>query len=650
MSEKLEKLIQPTQRKRIAFFFVFDVIIVVASLYLSFLLRLDFQLGEAYSQLFLLALPSFLIIKLMGFAYFRLYQLSWRFVSLKDVLNIVKAVTLTSASLAIAIFVFRSTIFEGFPRSVVLIDAALTLMMLFALRISKRAFLEVIRGVSQNGEGKRTVIIGAGNTGEMILRDIRRNSFGSYIPVAFLDDDRNRVGTYLHGVNVVGAVKDLSRLIKEANITAVIIAIPSLSHLRLKEVYGQAHEAGAEEIKIVPRIYDFHRPQVRVHELEDIKIEDLLGRQAVTVDYESIGKNVEGKTVLVTGAAGSIGGEIVNQLCRFNPKQLLLFEIDETELFRVEHHLKRQFPEMLKRVKLIVGDVRDKQRVDAIFSKYKPEIVFHAAAYKHVPMMEQNVPEAIKVNIVGTYNVAQASVSSGVKRFVLISTDKAVNPTSVMGATKRIAEDICRSYHKLGGTAFVSVRFGNVLGSRGSVLPLFLDQIQKGEPLTVTHEKMLRYFMTIPEAVSLVLQAGVMGKGGDIMVLDMGDPVRIVDLAEELIRLHGLKPYQDIDIQFIGPRPGEKMFEEILMAEEGTSATKHNQIFVANAPVSYEMHDMERMVLRFKEEVIVRDMDGVSLKQLIREYVETYSEPPARVPFQALHVPTSAVDQSVTRL
>ncbi len=648
MSEKLEKLIQPTQRKRIAFFFVFDVAIVVASLYLSFLLRLDFQLGEVYNQLFLLALPSFLIIKLMGFAYFRLYQLSWRFVSLKDVLNIVKAVVLTSASLAIAIFAFRSTIFEGFPRSVVLIDAALTLMMLFALRISKRAFLEVIRGVAQNGEGKRTVIIGAGNTGEMILRDIRRNSFGSYTPVAFLDDDRNRVGTYLHGVNVVGTVKDLARLIKEANISAVIIAIPSLSHLRLKEVYSQAHEAGAEEIKIVPRIYDFHRPQVRVHELEDIKIEDLLGRQAVTVDYESIGRNVEGKTVMVTGAAGSIGGEIVNQLCRFNPKQLVLFEIDETELFRVEHHLRRQFPEMLKRVKLVVGDVRDDQRVNAIFEKYRPEIVFHAAAYKHVPMMEQNVPEAIKVNIVGTYNVANASVSSGVKRFVLISTDKAVNPTSVMGATKRIAEDICRSYHKLGSTAFVSVRFGNVLGSRGSVLPLFLDQIQKGEPLTVTHEKMLRYFMTIPEAVSLVLQAGVMGKGGDIMVLDMGEPVRIVDLAEELIRLHGLKPYQDIDIKFIGPRPGEKMFEEILMAEEGTSATKHNQIFVANAPVSYEMVSMESMVSRFRSEVTVQDIDGVSLKQLIREYVETYSEPPARVPFQALHVSTN-VDQSVTR-
>jgi FlaA1/EpsC-like NDP-sugar epimerase len=650
MSAKLAKFIQPTQRKRFAFFFILDVFIVIISLYLAFLLRLDFQLVAPYDNLFLLALPSFLVIKLLSFAYFRLYQLSWRYVSLKDVFSIVKAVILSSFSLAVAIYVFRSSLFFGFPRSIVLIDGALTLVMLFSLRIFKRAFLEVFRGVSQGENGKRTVIIGAGNTGEMILRDIRRNSFGSYIPIAFLDDDINRIGTYLHGVNVVGKVKDLSRLISDANIGAVIIAIPSLSHIRLKEVYRQAHEAGAEEIKIVPRIYDFHRPQVRVHELEDIKIEDLIGRQAVTVDYESIGRNIEGKTVLVTGAAGSIGGEIVNQLCRFNPRQLIMFEIDETELFRMEHQLKRNFPEMLERVKFVVGDVRDKQRVDTVFAKFGPDIVFHAAAYKHVPMMEQNISEAIKVNVIGTYNVAQASVSSEVKRFVLISTDKAVNPTSVMGATKRIAEDVCRSYHKMGGTNFVSVRFGNVLGSRGSVLPLFLEQIQKGESLTVTHEKMLRYFMTIPEAVSLVLQAGVMGKGGDIMVLDMGEPVRIVDFAEELIRLHGLKPYQDVDIKFIGPRPGEKMFEEILMAEEGTTATKHDKIFIANAPVSYEMAEMERMVLRLREDVIMQGIEGKELKQLIKEYVETYSEPASRVPFQALRVPTDIIDQSATRL
>src|SRR3989338_3102775 len=566
-----DQLFAPTHFKRFAFFFLAYIIMVIASLYAAFLFRLDFRWTSYYEQLFVLALPSFLVVKLMSFAFFRLYRISWRFVSINDVSNIVKAVLFSSGALAVAIFFFRSTLFPGFPRSVLLIDAVLTLLLVFGLRISKRTVLEVMRKQPYNAEGKRAEIVGAGNTGEMILRDMQRSNFVKYAPVAFVDDDPNRIGTYVHGVKVSGALSALSHAIKTFEAEAVILAIPSLSHMRLKEIYRQAHSAGATEIKIVPRIYDFQRPQVRVQELEDLQIEDLIGRQAVTVDYKQIGNAMENAVVLVTGAAGSLGSENGHQLCRVHPRELVLFEIDETELFHLEHRLARAYPELINRVRCFVGDVRDRERVEQAFSLYKPSVVFHAAAYKHVPMMEANVDEALKTNVLGTHVVAQAAVAAGVSRFVLISTDKAVNPTSVMGATKRMAEKICLSFHLDGGTAFVSVRFGNVLGSRGSVLPLFLEQIQKGEALTVTHQEMKRYFMTIPEAVSLVLQAGVLGQGGDVMVLDMGDPVRIIDLAEELIRLHGLTPYEDIDIKIIGPRPGEKMFEEYLHSEEGTT-------------------------------------------------------------------------------
>jgi FlaA1/EpsC-like NDP-sugar epimerase len=468
----------------------------------------------------------------------------------------------------------QSSYFSGFPRSIFLIDGVISLLFASGIRISKRLYLEVIRKKRYGSRGKRTIIIGAGNTGEMIIRDIARQGFSGFYPIGLLDDDIRKVGTYVHGVKVLNTADKLKDIILKNRAEAVIIAIPSLNYKTLRSIYGSARDVGIETIKIVPRIYDFQKPDINMKNLEDISIEDLIGRQTVDVDYKEIEAFIRNRVILITGAGGSIGSEIAIQACAFHPERVILFDIDETALHNMSLKLNRAFPYLKEKIFFITGDVRDSGRVEEVFKRFSPQVVFHAAAYKHVPMMEYNPSEAVKVNILGTYNLAEISVRNGVKRFIMISTDKAVRPTSIMGATKRVAEDICkafnevRSRHSEAGsqTEFISVRFGNVLGSRGSVLPLFMEQLKYGGPLTVTHKDMKRYFMTIPEAVSLVLQASVIGKGGDVLVLDMGEPVRIVELAEELIKIHGLMPYRDIDIMFVGLRPGEKLFEEILTA------------------------------------------------------------------------------------
>ncbi|MBI5134659.1 polysaccharide biosynthesis protein [Candidatus Uhrbacteria bacterium] len=627
-----ERLLSPTATKKLIFFLLFDALIIVIALYSAFLLRFDFSITDPmYYQILYRAIPLFLAVKLLSFAYFRLYRLSWRYVSIKDFFSIVKAVTVSAVVLIAAIYFFRLSFLQGFPRSVVVSDALITLLFVACLRISKRLFFEVVRS-AYAPKGRGTLIVGAGNTGEMILRDIQKTGLGGYAVVGFLDDDVNRLGMYLHGVKVVGRLEDLPFVIRNYRVSSVVIAIPGLGHVRLREMYTTAKEAGANEIKIVPRIYDIHRPELRARELEDIKVEDLIGRQSVAINYQEIGRSIEDKTVLVSGAGGSIGFELVRQLAGFNPRQLLLFEIDETELYHAEITLRREAPTIIGRIKLLVGDVRDRERVEKVFRAYRPDVVFHAAAYKHVPMMEYNADEAVKVNIFGTLNVVRAAQQYGTDRFVMISTDKAVRPTSIMGATKRIADFICRAYTSAGRTEYISVRFGNVLGSRGSVLPLFLDQIERGEPLTITHQDMRRYFMTIPEAVSLVLQASVIGRGGDTMVLDMGNPVKITELASELLHIHGLEPYKDVDLHFIGLRPGEKLFEEILTAEEGTVSTRHEKIFVAKTVEQYTLAQIEELVEQFRRLVLVGDMDGKEIKTLLRRYIRWYEQQPERLP------------------
>lgn len=633
----IKKLLYPTHFKRFLFFFLADIVICIFSLYLAFLLRFDFTLNPKYQEMFLRGIPLFLLIKIPIFDLFRMYKITWRYVGLSDLLNIIYAVFVAEAILLILIwtpyqpflkFLPLSSL-SGFPRSIFIIDGSISILLLSGLRISRRLLLEVILKKSYR-KGKRTLIVGAGNTGEMILRDLARNRFSDFYPIGFLDDDPNKIGTYLHGVKVLGSIDYLKGFIYKYQIEAIIIAIPSLDYKTLRKIYTTAKDAKVKIIKIVPRIYDFHHPEIWVKNLEDIKIEDLLGRQMVEVDYKEIEAFIKDKVVLVTGAGGSIGSEIARQVYAFHPKKLLLLDIDETELHNLGTKLKGNDPQFFRDEKLrfIVADIREREKIEKIFEKYKPCIVFHAAAYKHVPLMEYNAVEAVKANIFGTYNVALASVRTEVEKFIFISTDKAINPTSVMGATKRMAELICQAFNSTEEvkTEFISVRFGNVLGSRGSVLPLFLEQLKHGGPLTVTHPEMKRYFMTIPEAVSLVLQASVIGKRGEVLVLDMGEPVKILQIAEEIIRLHGFEPYRDIDIKFVGLRPGEKLFEELFTAKEGTIATKHRRVFIVKTDEKYNLAEIEEILEEFQEAITNPD-DNTKVKELLKKYVTSYQPP-----------------------
>ena len=626
-------MIKLSKLKRVLIFGFCDSVAICLSLYLAFLIRLDFNPNHPFFRFFKISLPFFVILKLSIFPIFRLYNMAWRYVGLRDLLNIVRAVVFSNIILIIIIYFLKIKILMEFPRGVLVIDALFCIFLIASIRISKRLFLENTKiGRNKNNRKIRSVVLGGGNTGEMILRDMIKNEFNTYFPVGILDDDTNKTGTFVHGVKIIGKINDLSEIILKQKIDAILIAIPRLNHKILKEVHFLAKRSNVTEIKIVPRIYDYQHPQINLKSLEDISIEDLIGREPVEVEFDTIGKVLKGRRVLVSGGGGSIGSEVILQVCGFEPDHVVAFDIDETSLYYLEMKVKNKYPHLVKKIAYMVGDVRDINRVREAFEVYKPEIIYHAAAYKHVPMMEMNSGEAIKVNIVGTYNLVRIARENKVNKFTLISTDKAVNPTSIMGATKRIAEYICKAFNNEGletrgegqETEFLSVRFGNVLGSRGSVLPLFMDQLKEGGPLTVTHKDIERYFMTIPEAVSLVLQASVMGEGGDILVLDMGEPVKIVKLAEDLIKLHGFKPYEDIDIVFSGLRPGEKLFEELLTAEEGSFVTRHKKIFKAKISEDYPLSEIEKIVEEFKEKVYSNNSDEGEIRNMLKKYIKWY--------------------------
>lgn len=628
-SEFLKDLFHPTPLKKFTFFFLLDCALLTASLYLAFLFHFDFNFEIDYFFLSADVLPLFLFIQLVSLAVFRTYKITWRFVGLIDLFNIFNAFVISTLIIILFAIAPIETPLAGFSKRIILADSVISSILIALLRVAKRFYNEVLTiNNPRKRSGKRTLIIGAGNAGEMIARDMARYHENTFNPVAFLDDDPNKIGTYIHGIKVEKSTISLAEVARENNIEALIIAIPSLDHKALRNLFEAAKQAKIQEIKVIPRIYNFQRPEINLKGLEDISIEDLLGRQSVSVDTEDIEKFIRGKNILITGAAGSIGSEIVIQTCSYQPGKIVLFDIDETDLHNLGIRLKRRFPDLENRIHFVTGDVRDENRLDEIIRDFKTQVVFHAAAYKHVPMMEWNATEAVKVNVFGTYNLARCAVRHNVEKVVMISTDKAVRPTSVMGATKRVAESVCQA---LGGasenqkTEFISVRFGNVLGSRGSVLPMFLDQLKHGEALSVTHKDMKRYFMTIPEAVSLVLQAAIIGKGGQVMVLDMGNPVCIKDFAEELIRLHGLEPYRDIDINFTGMRPGEKLFEEILTSEEGTDASKHEKIYIARNANGYDLKSVEAMLDEFrnilKKRTPFRDEE---IRALLKKYVKHY--------------------------
>jgi FlaA1/EpsC-like NDP-sugar epimerase len=637
--------------KRVLFFILADTSVIWLSLYLSFLSQSNFNLGAGYFGYVNHVLLYFVVIKLLSLGAFRVYKLTWRFVGIADMANIFVAMMI--AEMVLLVLSLPSSFLPnlailGLPKRIFFTDGLLCLGLILTLRISKRVYLEVIRKGRPIHRGANTLIVGAGNVGEMVLRDIIRNGFNEFYPIGFLDDDPTKVGSYIHGVKVLGKTSLLPAIISQCRAQAVIIAIPELNHKTLRRLYDWAKKAEVKTIKIVPRIYACSLPDINMKSLESISIEDLVGRQSVSVDFKGIYDCIQGKSVLVTGAGGSIGSEIVIQICNCNPERVILFDIDETELHNLGLKLRRLYPQLGERLVYQTGDVRDEIRIREIFSAWHPQIVFHAAAYKHVPMMEHNPKEAVKVNMFGTFIVAAAAKNHSVEKFIMISTDKAVRPTSVMGATKRMAEFICNAFNNgtngalakesaISGngsgahpTRFVSVRFGNVLGSRGSVLPMFLEQLRYGGPLTVTHKDMKRYFMTIPEAVSLVLQASILGDGGEVFVLDMGDPVKIIDIAKELIRIHGMEPYKDIDIQITEPRPGEKLFEEILTAEEGTEASRHEKIFIARNDVKYPLDKLQEVLKEFSA-AIADPLSGSEdrIRGLLKKYVKYYQVPDA---------------------
>lgn len=584
--------------KRKLTFIIFDAIAFAIALFLAFQLRGEFNgMAPVTNDQFFIFLIVFSALKFSVFFYFRLYDISWRYVSLQDLANIGKSCLISSAILFIIIFGFEIQIFKGFPRSVLLVDFILSFLFSSTFKISKRMYMEVMRPHIGKSDLKRTLIIGAGSTGEQILRDLNRNHDRKFYPIGFIDDDPAKQNLYLQGIRVLGTTANLPEIIKHYTVDSILISVLSADRNFHRKILNIAQDSGVNDIKVISTVNDISDSiKVKIQDIRDIDVCDLIGRQAVSINTKIIGNYINYKRVMVTGAAGSIGAEISRQVLQYDPQELALVDINESDLADLELRLKNIFKSAI--VKMYLCDISDKNKVDKMFDAFKPDVVFHAAAYKHVPVMENFPEEAVRVNIIGTYNLSTAVKKFGTKNFVLISTDKAVNPTSIMGVSKRIAEQIVTGIACT--STFVAVRFGNVIGSRGSVLPIFISQLKNGGPITVTHPEMKRYFMTIPEAVALVLQASATGKNGDVFILDMGEPIKIIDLVTDLIRLNNLIPNKDIKIEFIGIREGEKLVEEVLTAEEGVIPTSHEKIFKAKMISNHNNGAIDLMVNEFK--------------------------------------------------
>jgi FlaA1/EpsC-like NDP-sugar epimerase len=554
-----------------------DIISTAFSYWLAYLLRFNFQIPEAYYVKFFESLPVLVVIRMICSRGFRLYGGVWRYSSMNDLLRIFKAVTL--GSVLFGLFVALRYQLVGFPRSVIIIDWFAIIIFLGGTRFIYRLLRE---SRSHTGEEiSRVLIIGADDTGEMLLREMKQHRRLGYRPVGFLDNDAAKKGKRIHDVPILGKIDDIGRIAEERNIDEVIVASRSITGFEMRKIIEKCDQVGVT-CKTVPALGDILNGKVSVRQIREIRIEDLLGREHIELDRVQIGDYLADKKVMVTGAAGSIGRELCRQILRVKPRELILFERVENELFHLQIEFAEEFPGVP--YVPILGDILDVKRLERAMEDHRPDVVFHAAAYKHVPMMEAHPLEAVKNNIIGTSRVAEASAKYGVKKFVLISTDKAVKPANVMGATKRIAELVCQGMNGHSATKFVVVRFGNVLNSAGSVIPLFKEQIAKGGPVKVTHQEATRYFMSIPEAAQLVMQAGAMGRGGEIYVLDMGEPVRITDLATDMVRLMGLKVGEDIDIVYSGLRPGEKIHEELSTDEEEVEPTGHEKIMMVKSP------------------------------------------------------------------
>lgn len=595
-----------------------DAILVNLSIFLALWIRFEGFIPQLYYDNFLQFAPLTTIVLMGSFFIFGLYRRAWEYASIGELITVVLAV-FTGSLITFGLNYFLNGQTLPLPRSVLVLNMILRIVLIGGSRVAWRLFRDYGLGMKAKGENKKVLIFGAGDAGVLVAKELKSHYNGGVQIVGFVDDDPKKKNMIVQGTCVLGMRKNIAELVEKYQVQEVIIAMPSAEGWMKKEIVMICKEVGVK-VKIMPGVYDLIDGKIKVSKIREVEVEDLLGREPVKVNLDHITQYIRNQTVLVTGGGGSIGSELCRQIARYEPKGLLVMDACENNAYEIDMELKRSFPSL--NIVSLVKDIRDRKTVIQVFKTYRPQVIFHAAAHKHVPLMECNPEDAIKNNVMGTYHVAQVADMFGAKKFVLISTDKAVNPTSVMGASKRLTEMVIQYLDSISGTNYVAVRFGNVLGSKGSVIPLFKKQIAEGGPVTVTHEKMVRFFMTIPEAVQLVIQAGAMAKGGEIFVLDMGDPVKIMDLAKSLIELSGFEPGKDIDIKITGTRPGEKLYEELLTKEEGVTATAHKRIFVAKpGNINSDM---------IEERIIARIINGslpqneYETLQMIREFLPEF--------------------------
>ena len=614
MKERKKNRISKKLIVRRGILIIYDIVAMIGASAFALLLRYDFHYDKIGMQFIDNAwkyLPYNIIATLIIFYLFRLYHSLWAYAGITEMQNVVIACMLGSGCQLLGLQMLDYYM----PRSYYFMYTGAFLIFTLISRFIYRFARMAKRVLRQRREQKNVMIVGAGNAGNMIIKEITSSEYLQMKVKYIIDDDRSKWGSYIHGMKVVGGRQLIPELAEEVD--EIIVAMPAVQRSKVKEIIEICRETECE-VKTLPGMYQFMTGDAVVSKLRKVEIEDLLGRDSVQIDLDGLMKYVSNKVVLVTGGGGSIGSELCRQIAAYKPKQLVIVDIYENNAYDIQQELLEKFPEM--NLVVLIASVRNTARMDKIFATYLPDIVYHAAAHKHVPLMETSPNEAIKNNVFGTLKTVQAADKYGVKRFILISTDKAVNPTNIMGASKRMCEMIVQTYNNRSKTEFVAVRFGNVLGSNGSVVPLFRKQIEKGGPVKVTHPDIIRYFMTIPEAVSLVLQAGANAKGGEIFVLDMGEPVKILDLAENMIRLSGYEPYEDIEIEFTGLRPGEKLYEELLMAEEGLQDTKHSLIHIGK-PLAF---DEEEFLSQLEELKKVVKLEPDAIRRRIKEIVPTY--------------------------
>lgn len=594
-----------------------DIATMIMNSYLALILRHEGHYSWIDDK-YINSIQSNMIINIVTtliiFIILNLYNNVWSFIGVHEELMIVAACTLSTAFQGLGMEVFMLEV----PRSYYVFYLFLMVTTTTITRFSYRILATVKHGLKRNrGKIVNTLVIGAGEAGSVIVQEIKSSKYLNRNVVGIIDDNPSKKGKYLHGIKILGNRNDVKRLAEKYDVQEIILAIPSASAKDTRDILKICNETECK-LKVLPGMYQLITEEVSVSKLKEVSIEDLLGRDTINIDVESVCNHVNNQVVMITGGGGSIGSELCRQIAAHNPKLLIIFDIYENTTYDIQQELIKKYPSL--KLETLIGSVRNTNRIESVIERYRPNIIYHAAAHKHVPLMEDSPNEAIKNNVFGTYKTARAADKYGVKRFVLISTDKAVNPTNIMGASKRICEMIIQTFSRYSATEYVAVRFGNVLGSNGSVIPLFKKQIAEGGPVTVTHPDIIRYFMTIPEAVSLVLEAGANAKGGEIFVLDMGEPVKIADLAKNLIRLSGYKLGEDIEIKYTGLRPGEKLYEELLTKEEGLKKTANALIFVGKPLEFDEVHFLSKL----KELEEKANSESYEIKELVADIVPTY--------------------------